>query len=303
MEYVDGYRWRNTAVRTYSGDLVPFDQKRLVNDVTNAILGRMTTKDVRPHIDTYLANTEGQLWAIGTPLSAADKEAAPWAQISITDQQIGQGMAQQLRLLKDRLAHVLYGMSVLGRDNRTKPKRTPHPVNAFRSAADVLAWLFSDENYPDLRVPLRSTSIVLPKEKLTLPTTQIREPSRVAKRDRSESQAFDHLKFTRSIERGLMGRTDRTRKSALVAATVLTDLAGQETVSSQQLAVGVLNIFRRLDEVAYLRWATIHKGITSTTDFRDEALNLVNHPVSGLEIIGQVRRTRSTPRVPVDPKH
>jgi transcriptional repressor NrdR len=47
-------------------------------------------------------------------------------------------------------------------------------------------------------------------------------------------------------------------------------MRGRE-VTSEELGVAVLERLRRLDEVAYLRFASVYKGFTDVGDFEREA--------------------------------
>lgn len=53
---------------------------------------------------------------------------------------------------------------------------------------------------------------------------------------------------------------------------------GQRVVLTEQLAASVLECLRRVDDIAYLRWASIAKRMNSVRDFRDEALGLIEQP-------------------------
>ena len=71
----------------------------------------------------------------------------------------------------------------------------------------------------------------------------------------------------------MLGR-EATSSSKVIGEWVLWGLAGQDEIASTQLAVGVLDCLRRVDDIAYLRWACVAKNIDSVTVFRDEARGL-----------------------------
>jgi transcriptional repressor NrdR len=72
---------------------------------------------------------------------------------------------------------------------------------------------------------------------------------------------------------------NRPVEPAQVAAIVdeLEDKARQRgnEVSSQELGVAVLDRLRELDEVAYLRFASVYKGFEDAGDFEREAAGLL----------------------------
>lgn len=89
---------------------------------------------------------------------------------------------------------------------------------------------------------------------------------------------FAFEQFVASVRHALFGRDKADETSACVAQWVLWGLAGQDQVHSSQLAIGVLDTLRRVDHIAYLRWASTAKSIDSVTLFRDEARGLLTNP-------------------------
>jgi hypothetical protein len=79
----------------------------------------------------------------------------------------------------------------------------------------------------------------------------------------------------------------------------LRPLHGQDLVSTSQLGVGVLNCLRQIDDIAYLRWATLMKNIESVAAFHAEARALVEHPSPRLKFAGHIARPIEL--VPIDP--
>jgi transcriptional repressor NrdR len=73
----------------------------------------------------------------------------------------------------------------------------------------------------------------------------------------------------------------------LEAATLLAEgieeeirLSGQTEVPSTRVGVAVLERLRELDDVAYLRFASVYKNFDGADDFRREAALLDKSPVS-----------------------
>ncbi|WAL49926.1 hypothetical protein [Rhodococcus pyridinivorans] len=94
---------------------------------------------------------------------------------------------------------------------------------------------------------------------------------------------FDLNRLLKSIRLALLGRGKPRGTVEAIAWWVLTDLAGQERVHSAQLAIGVLDCLRRIDDIAYLRWAAHVKAFPQVRNFKNEALGLINHPSDRLE--------------------
>lgn len=124
------------------------------------------------------------------------------------------------------------------------------------------------------------------------------EPRRVIKEsnDGREMVSFVPRQFVRSIELALQGRrpvrhpadpsrNPRRELAQLIAAWVLRDLEGQAAISADQLGVTALRTLRRVDDIAYLRYAVKRKRMTRVTDFVIEALGLVSHPSRRLRFV------------------
>jgi len=54
--------------------------------------------------------------------------------------------------------------------------------------------------------------------------------------------------------------------------------ASAPEVSSEQLGQGVLERLREIDEVSYLRFASVYKGFNEAEDFEREAVELAKTP-------------------------
>lgn len=91
-------------------------------------------------------------------------------------------------------------------------------------------------------------------------------------------RAFGTDQFVNSIGMALVGRHELKVRAALVAAWVLMTLGGQRRVLTSQLSAAVTATLRRVDDIAYLRWATIAKKFTSVREIANEAHDLVVAP-------------------------
>jgi len=96
----------------------------------------------------------------------------------------------------------------------------------------------------------------------------------VRKRD-GRAEPFSSAKVVAGLSRALVGRS--------VAPTALDDLAGDveafalartPEVTSQAIGQRVLELLRELDEVAYLRFASVHKEFKGLDDFEREVAAL-----------------------------
>ncbi|MFN8035781.1 MAG: transcriptional regulator NrdR [Acidimicrobiia bacterium] len=95
-------------------------------------------------------------------------------------------------------------------------------------------------------------------------------PFLVRKRS-GEIEPFDRAKVARGIERAVTNRPIDGTTVELVAAQIEEELRelGAE-VSSEAVGLAVLEHLRVLDEVAYLRYASVYKGFENVGDFARE---------------------------------
>ena len=267
-EMSSGVRWSDVLVRRASGDLVAFNPDSLNRELRQAVMRRMTPDQLNTVVVDLTRSLEAALPFRSTPLSVDEKSAHPGWLASVTDLQIAEAMAQRLRMGRNRLAHVLYAMTVLGRDDRGRPE-------AVRTAQDVLKWLYRPENYPELTTPIPEPA---PRPQIVRWMAYKIEtrPTWIIKRS-GHREPFSEEQFFASLRNAMLGRAEAQSRSRLAGEWVLTSLWGQHVVHSHQLAVAVLDCFRRLDDIAYLRWATVYKNIDSLPLFRDEAIELLKH--------------------------
>ncbi len=95
-------------------------------------------------------------------------------------------------------------------------------------------------------------------------------PLVVAKRS-GQREAFDRTKIVAGVAAAAKGRPVPPHQIELLAADVedALRLEGPE-VTSAQVGVAVLDALRRLDEVAYVRFASVYKGFSAAADFERE---------------------------------
>lgn len=96
-------------------------------------------------------------------------------------------------------------------------------------------------------------------------------PLLVVKRSGSR-EPFDRLKVIAGIEAAVKNRPVTKEQIAVMAGDVEESqrIAGSE-VSSEQVGLAVLERLRAVDEVAYLRFASVYKGFSAAGDFEREA--------------------------------
>lgn len=83
---------------------------------------------------------------------------------------------------------------------------------------------------------------------------------------------FDRAKIEAGVEAAAKGRPITAEQRAVLAAEVedVARVAGPE-VASEVLGLAVLERLGRLDQVAYLRFASVYKGFDDPSDFQREA--------------------------------
>ncbi|WP_436836867.1 NrdR family transcriptional regulator [Mycobacterium avium] len=318
-----GLRLTEDVHLRHSGDgqvqSVPFQPERLQDEVTQAVMGRLSEAEIADVVNgaiSYLRFEvvperakflEGEEYdkVIKSRLAQTGKpHQGPIS--AIYDHEVRSAVLRQLRIREHRLAHVLYAMYFEGRRNPMIGRQ------GWSTAEDVLEWLFSEDAYPDVRTdipsrPQTSTYEWQPQEPSTHPEFVVKrgpellitvtggKPKRPPEpegqydiqwpatvRDRGVV-GFLESRFRGSIRHAVLGRPNAKTLAPNVAWWVLHDLQGQRRVDSSQLANGVLDCLRRVDDVAYLRWVTKRKDFRAIREFRDEALGLISYPSPGLQ--------------------
>jgi transcriptional repressor NrdR len=106
-------------------------------------------------------------------------------------------------------------------------------------------------------------------------------PLVVEKRDGIE-ELFDLTKISEGIRRALKNRPVSDEQIEAVAEEVEEAVRadGRRRVGSAEIGREVLDRLRALDDVGYLRFASVYKGFTELTDFERELLSLLKRPSS-----------------------
>jgi transcriptional repressor NrdR len=85
-------------------------------------------------------------------------------------------------------------------------------------------------------------------------------------------EPFNRDKIIRGVQRACQGRPVSEYQLALLAQQVEDTIRsrGSGEVPSLQIGLAILGPLRELDEVAYLRFASVYRGFESLADFEDE---------------------------------
>jgi transcriptional repressor NrdR len=96
------------------------------------------------------------------------------------------------------------------------------------------------------------------------------EPLVVVKRS-GDRVPFDRHRIEAGVVAAAKGRPFSDEQVAAVASEIEHRYRGRGAVSSEQIGLAVLERLRGLDEVAYLRFASVYKGFADASDFEREA--------------------------------
>jgi transcriptional repressor NrdR len=111
-------------------------------------------------------------------------------------------------------------------------------------------------------------------------TTQETVILMVAKRS-GATEPFNRDKIVRGVRRACQGRPVSEGQLAILAQRVEDAIRsrGLGEVPSHEVGLAILGPLRDLDEVAYLRFASVYRGFESLTDFEEEIRALrAQHP-------------------------
>jgi transcriptional repressor NrdR len=102
-------------------------------------------------------------------------------------------------------------------------------------------------------------------------TTQETVILMVAKRS-GVTEPFNRDKIVRGVRRACQGRPVSEDQLAILAQRVEDAIRcrGSGEVPSHEVGLAILGPLRELDEVAYLRFASVYRGFESLTDFEEE---------------------------------
>jgi transcriptional repressor NrdR len=86
------------------------------------------------------------------------------------------------------------------------------------------------------------------------------------------TEPFTREKIVRGVRRACQGRPVTEDELAILAQQVEDTIRarGSGEVASHEVGLAILGPLRALDEVAYLRFASVYRGFESLTDFEDE---------------------------------
>jgi transcriptional repressor NrdR len=103
------------------------------------------------------------------------------------------------------------------------------------------------------------------------------------------TEPFTSDKIVRGVSRACQGRPDSEDQLAILAQQVEEEIRarGCAEVPSHEVGLAILGPLRELDEVAYLRFASVYRGFESLTDFEEE--------IAVLRSAGQAARNGSAP--------
>jgi transcriptional repressor NrdR len=106
-------------------------------------------------------------------------------------------------------------------------------------------------------------------------TTQETVILMVAKRS-GVTEPFNRDKIVRGVQRACQGRPVSEDQLAILAQRVEDAIRsrGSSEVPSHEVGLAILGPLRDLDEVAYLRFASVYRGFESLADFEEEIAGL-----------------------------
>jgi transcriptional repressor NrdR len=86
------------------------------------------------------------------------------------------------------------------------------------------------------------------------------------------TEPFNREKIVRGVRRACQGRPVTEDQLAILAQQVEDAIRarGSGEVASHEVGLAILGPLRDLDEVAYLRFASVYRGFESLADFEDE---------------------------------
>jgi transcriptional repressor NrdR len=86
------------------------------------------------------------------------------------------------------------------------------------------------------------------------------------------TEPFNREKIVRGVRRACQGRPVTEDQLAILAQQVEDTIRarGSGEVASHEVGLAILGPLRDLDEVAYLRFASVYRGFESLADFEDE---------------------------------
>lgn len=100
---------------------------------------------------------------------------------------------------------------------------------------------------------------------------RIEELALLVRKRSGDVELFDRRKIVRGVERAATNRPIDSTTVELVAAQIEEEMRELGTeVTSEAVGLAVLEHLRVLDDVAYLRYASVYKGFEDISDFERE---------------------------------
>ena len=99
------------------------------------------------------------------------------------------------------------------------------------------------------------------------------------------SEPFNRSKVVAGVRRACQGRPVDEDQLALLAQQVEDTIraSGAAEVPSHEVGLAILRPLRELDEVAYLRFASVYRAFTSVADFEKEIAELKARTTGGVD--------------------
>ena len=113
------------------------------------------------------------------------------------------------------------------------------------------------------------------------------------------TEPFDRDKIVRGVRRACQGRPVDEDQLAILAQQVEETIRsrGCAEIPSHEVGLAILGPLRELDEVAYLRFASVYRGFESLADFENEiaALREERQTRRGDQVLARSRRRDGAP--------
>ena len=106
--------------------------------------------------------------------------------------------------------------------------------------------------------------------------------TRVVKRDGTRVP-FDRDKFRQGVERACWKRPVREAQISELVASLETALEGEAEVSTQRIGELAMEMLRKLDEIAYIRFASVYQDFANVQDFATALQSMTSEKGSGQE--------------------